>query len=315
MRIALLIIFGYFLVSLYAKEISPTFRLHASGVVSDFVINDDTLYVATDRGIVDIFDLKTKKIINQIIIAPLVTGRGELIPARIHSVDYLNGKVLILSSGKNQYRNVWLYENHRLKQIVDERKELFIKEARFINDDRIMFGTFASEMILYDTAESYQVYKTHMTQSTLGDITLGDYKKMIMSDESGEIRIIDIESSKVEKVYASQNVDNVYRVAYANGVILTAGQDRRVGVYQEGMKPYYMKSDFLVYCVGVSPSGTLGVYSSGVNSDLQLFNTKTKAKGDRLVGHFATVNTIKFISENELFSSGEEKDIFFWKLR
>ncbi|MEA3522849.1 MAG: nitrate reductase [Campylobacterota bacterium] len=309
-----LLIFGCFLLSIQAKELSPTFRLHATGVVSDFVVDSDRLYAATDMGTVDIFDLNTQKIIEQIIIAPLKTARNEIIPARIHSVDVLNGKVLILSSGKNTFRNVWMYENHSLKQIVDESKELFIKEARFINDERVMFGTFASEMILYDTTESYQVYKRHMTQSTLGDITLGAYKKMIMSDESGEIRVFDIENSEIEEVYSGQNLDNVYKVAYANGVIITAGQDRRVGVYQKDLEAYYIKSDFLVYCVGISPSGTMGVYSSGINSDLQVFNTKTKAKGDLLIGHFATVNAIKFINEKEFFSSGEEKDIFFWKL-
>ena len=314
MRLFSLIIIGYMFFNVEAKDIVPLFRLHATGVVSDFVIDADKLYAATDRGTVDIFDLKTHSIIDQIIIAPLTTTRGELIPAKIHGVDHLNGKTLVLSSGKNSFRNVWIYENRTLRQIVDENKKLFIKEARFINDERMMFGSFGSEMILYDIAESYQVYKRQITQSTLGDITLGAYNKMIMSDESGEVRVIDIESSKVEQVHTGQNLDNVYKIAYANGTIITAGQDRRVVVYQKNREPYYIKSDFLVYCVGISPSGKTGVYSSGVDSDLQLFNTRTKAKGNRLIGHFATVNTIKFINEKELFSSGEEKDIFFWKI-
>ncbi len=314
MRLFSLIIIGYLFFNLEAKDIVPLFRLHATGVVSDFVIDADKLYAATDRGTVDIFNLKTHSIIDQIIIAPLTTAGGELIPAKIHGVDHLNGKTLVLSSGKNSFRNVWIYENHTLRQIVDENKKLFIKEARFINDERMMFGSFGSEMILYDIAESYQVYKRQITQSTLGDITLGAYNKMIMSDESGEVRVIDIESSKVEQVHTGQNLDNVYKIAYANGTIITAGQDRRVVVYQKNREPYYIKSDFLVYCVGLSPSGKIGVYSSGVDSDLQLFNTQTKAKGHRLIGHFATVNTIKFINEKELFSSGEEKDIFFWKI-
>jgi len=314
MRLFSLLVIGYLSLSLEAKNISPIYRLHATGVVSDFVIDADKLYVATDRGTVDIFDLRTHKIIEQIIIAPLTTVRGEVIPARIHSVDRLNGKTLLLSSGKNTFRNVWIYENHTLRQIVDETKELFIKEARFINDERIMLGTFGSEMILYDIAESFQVYKAQITQSAFGDMALGAYKKMIMSDESGEVRVIDIESSKVEQVYTGQNLDNVYKVAYANGVIIAAGQDRRVAVYQEDMDSYYIKSDFLVYCVGISPSGKTGIYSSGVDSDLQLFNTKTKEKGDRLVGHFSTLNTITFINEKELFSSADEKDIFFWRI-
>ncbi len=301
---------------LEAKDISPTFRLHTSSVVTDFVIDGTKLYAATDMGVVDIFDLNTKKIIDQILLEPIVTGRNVLAPSRIHSVDRFNGKTLIVSnSNKSAFRNVWIHENGMLKQIINKSKEMFIKKARFIDDERIMFGTFASEMILYDSSESYVVYNSHISQSTLGDIMLSeDHKKMVMSDESGEIRLIDVESSKVEQVLSSQNVDNVYRVAYSNGVIVSAGQDRRLGVYHIGGDSYHLKSDFLIYCAALSPSGTIAAYSSGVNNDLQLFNTKTKAKTHRLIGHFALINTITFMNEHELFSAGDEKDIFYWKL-
>ncbi len=301
--------------ALPAKDILPLFRLHSVGFVSDFVVDQNRLYAANDRGTVDIFDLRTQKIVDRIVLEPIMTGQGELIPVRVNSVDRLNGKTLLVSSGKNAFRDVWIHEKYTLKKIIDSKQELFIKKARFINDDRILFGTFASEMILYDNTERYQVYNSHVTQSTLGDIVLSaDKKKMAMSDESGEIRIIDVESSRVEQVFSSENVDNVYRVAYNNGVIITAGQDRRVGVYQIGGESYHLKSDFLVYCVALSPDGKTGIYSSGENHDLQLFDTRTGKKGDRLIGHNAIVNKITFINEHELISVGDEKDIFLWRL-
>jgi hypothetical protein len=43
-----------------ARDIPPLFRLHASGLVSDFVVDGDRLYAATDMGSVDIFDLRTR---------------------------------------------------------------------------------------------------------------------------------------------------------------------------------------------------------------------------------------------------------------
>lgn len=173
---------------------------------------------------------------------------GELLPAKILSVDYLNEKLLIVSIGKKAFRNVWIYQNHKLHLIMDESQKLPIKEARFVSDEK------------------------------------------------------------------SQNVDNVYHLAFANGVIITAGQDRRVGVYQEGKEDYHIKSDFLVYCVGISPSGRTGVYSSGEKSDLQLFDTKTKQKLDTLVGHKGILTQIKFINETELFSSARDHYVYYWKL-
>ncbi len=310
-----IILFAILHSSLFAKDIFPTLTFKSIGYVSDFVVDKDKLYVATDMGTIDIFDMQTQKIVDQIVLEPLTTAMGNLISPKILSVDRYNGKTLIVSIGKNAFRNVWIYENYTLTQIIDEKKELTIKEARFVNDELIIFGTFGSEIILHDTAEHYNLYKSHISQSTMGDISLSDdKKKMLFSDESGEIKLIDIKSSKVEQTYSSENVDNVYHVAYAQGTIITAGQDRRVGVYQKNKKAYHLKSDFLVYCVGVSPSGKTGVYSSGEEHHLQLFNTKTKRKTDTLVGHSTIINQIKFISETELFSAGSSNKIFYWKL-
>jgi len=47
---------------------------------------------------------------------------------------------------------------------------------------------------------------------------------------------------------------------------------------------------------------------------LQLFNTQTKKKGDRLVGHKEIVRKILFVSEKALISSGEGSELFLWKL-
>jgi len=285
------------------------------GLVNDFVVNKNIIYIANDAGTVDVFDLTTGKLVNQIMI-DLVTNRMKtLVSPNVISVDYLNGKLLIVTIGIDAHRNVWTYENFELKKIIGEDKKLTIKEARFVDDEKIMLGDFSSEIILHDIGESYDLYKRHVTQSTLSDIALSEDKsKVVMSDESGEIRVLDVKTSETLKVYSSQNVDNVYHVAYANDIIITAGQDRRVAVYQDGVKDYHIKSDFLVYCVGITPSGKTGIYSSGEESDLQLFNTKTKEKLDKLVGHEGIVNQIKFINEKELFSNERSPYVYYWRL-
>lgn len=299
----------------YAKDITPVSRFYSVGFVNDFVVHGNLLYAANDMGTIDIFDIKTEKIINQISLPLLTSSMNMLIPADILSVDYLNGKLLILSVGENSYRNVWIYENHILKQIINEYKKLTIKEARFVDDKKILLATLGSEIILHDTYENYNLYHSQISHSTMGDISLSDDKQMvIMSDESGEVKLMDVKNSKIIKSLSSQNVDNIFKVAYSNGVVITAGQDRRVGVYQSNEKAYHIKSDFLVFCVGISPSGKIGIYSSGQENVLQLFDTKTKTKYNRLVGHKNIVNQIKFINENELFSSGRDNYILRWKL-
>jgi len=58
----------------------------------------------------------------------------------------------------------------------------------------------------------------------------------------------------------------------------------------------------------------VGIYSDGEDQVLQLFNTATKKKMDRLVGHKEIDNKIEFINENALRSSGEQQELFLWKL-
>ncbi|WP_324171047.1 WD40 repeat domain-containing protein [Sulfurimonas sp.] len=309
----ILICFIY--IQIDAKDIFPTFKLKSVGFVNDFVIDKNHLYAANDMGVVDIFDIKKKQIVKQIVLPPLTTSMNKLIAPNILSVDYINNKVLIVSIGKSSYTNVWIYENNELKNIINEEKKLSIKEARFLDDKKIIFGTLGSEVILRDTTENYNVYKIHISYSALGDMTLSDDKQeIIVVDEGGEVKLIDAKSSKVKKSFKAQNVDNIFHVAFKNGVVLTAGQDRRMAVYVKNQKPYYIKNDFLVYCVGLSPSAKVGVFSRGEENYLQLFNPKTKEFTDRLVGHKAPPNNIIFINEKELFSSDARREIFYWRI-
>ena len=310
--IILSLLFSYLL---YAYEIRPTSTFHSTGFVNSFVVKDKNLYVANSMGTVDIFNTDTKKIIEQIVLPPLTTSLDKLIPQNVISVDCMDNRVLIVSIGENSYRNVWIYENNELVQIVDESKKLTIKKAMFIDDQKILFGTFGSEVILHDTKENYNLYKSHINQSTMGGIALNhDKSKMVMSYESGEIKLIDVQSSEVQMTYDSQNVDNVYDVAYNNGVIVTAGQDRRVAVYRDGEKDYHLKSHFLVYAIGLSPSGEIAAYSSGDEQNIQIFNTKTKNLQEILIGHKSRINQIWFKNEKELYSAESLNKIFYWRL-
>ncbi len=301
---------------LQGKDISPIAKIEVSGIVSDFVEDQGYLYVATDVGIVDIIDLSSRKIIKQIVLPPLLSAQDGEIPARIHTIDRFRNKTLLVTSAPNAYREIWIEENGQLKKIIDAQQRIMPKSAFFNEKGRIVFGTFGSDVILYDNEESYRVYESHISESTMGGMVLSsDKKKMVISDESGMVKVIDVNSSKIEKEYSKEHVDNIYKVAYSNGIIVTAGQDRRVGVYfTDSGDSYHLKSDFLVYCVGLSPDGTTAVYSSGMEHHLQLFNPATKSRGDRLVGHYATPTKIFFINEKALISTGDEDKIFFWLL-
>lgn len=56
-----LIIFFLLILKIFAKDLSPEFSLIASGAVTDLVLKEDKLFVATSASSVDIFNINTKK--------------------------------------------------------------------------------------------------------------------------------------------------------------------------------------------------------------------------------------------------------------
>ena len=144
-------------ITLYAKNISPIVTIEASGLVSDFVEDAGFIYVATDAGVVDIIDLSSQKIVKQISFEPMKISTGEYIPIRVHSVDRFQGKTLLVTSGISAYRNVWIDDGKDLKKIIDEKKHLMPKRALFTFDGKIIFGTFGSDVSLYDDEENYKL--------------------------------------------------------------------------------------------------------------------------------------------------------------
>ncbi len=298
-----------------ARDIKPTFILKSKGIVNDFAYDNAKLYVANDMGSIEIFDLKAQKLIDEIILKPLKTDRNDYVYAKIISVDRYKNKTLFVSTTTQGYRDVWIHDGKNLKNIINSKKKLTVREARFIDEDNFMIATVGYELSLYNITDNYPYYKKHIEPSAFSDIHLSSDKKIIASaSESGKVIISDVKTGKILKELESQNVDNIYSVAYVNGTVITGSKDRRVAVYQDNKKPYHLKTNFFIYSVSLTPSGKTGIYSSGLNNDLQIFDIKTKKKMDRLIGHAAIPTTIKFINEKELFSSGYENNIFYWRL-
>lgn len=310
------ILFFLLTLPLISKEITPAFTLQSKGLVSDFVIDDDKLYVAHDEGSVEIFNIVTQKKVGEIAIMPRKNFMGEWVNSKILSVDRLNGKTLIVSSGEKGYRNVWLHDGFKLKQIISTKKKTVVKEARFLDDDNFVFGTLGYDVVSYALNDNYNSSAKHIEESSFSDMVMSeDKKRMVTASESGQVMLLDSHSGDILKKFKPLNLDNIYKLAYKNGTIITAGQDRRVGVYPKDAEPYFIKSEFLVYAVGLSPSGKTAVYSANEDSDLQVFEVATGKKTDILKGQDSIPSTIKFINEDGFFSAGYGNTIYYWHLK
>jgi len=300
---------------LFGGEIRPLAEFKVSGIVSDFAVDGDKLFVGTDMGVVDVFDMKSGKPLYRIALDPVKDGRGDPIPARVLSVDAKGGSLLVVSVGERGFRDVWIYRNFVLKKIVGESRRLYIKEARFAGSGRVVFGTFGSEVVLYSIEEGYEIYRARPSESTMGDMALSaDAKSLLFSDEAGNMRLLDVKSSKRVRDFDSAHLDKVHSVAYQNGVVVSGGHDRRVGVHFPDGSRYYIRSDFPVFCVGLSPDAKVGIFSSGDDQALQLFDVESGKLTDRLVGHGAIVNQIRFVANRIVLTSERGGRVLLWRI-
>lgn len=304
------------IVNLFAIDtLEPTKVFKASGTVQDIVYKDSKLYAGTSNGSVEIFDTISGEKIQTIKVPDIEDFMGDVIPAKIYSIDFVDGKILIASQGMRGYRNIFLYENGELKKIIGIDKKYFIQKASFIDANKIVFALLSNQIGVYDIKNKKLEYLKQISPSSFAHFMLSeDKKELVTTDESGVVRKLDISNGKVLDDKMAKNLDKVYQLDYKNGVILTAGQDRKSVIYKDGSCDE-LHFDFLLYSCGLSPNAKLGGVAYNEKNEVLVFDVKSKKYLYKLVGQKATLTQILFINEDELYISSDDSQINYFKLR
>ncbi len=310
------IILMIFFLNINAKELTPNFFLTASGGVTDLILKDNKLYASTTASFIDIFDVNSKEKIESIKIPKIKDFLGDIIDSKIYSIDALENKLLILSQGEKGGRNIFLYENNQLTNLIEDKERLFIGRAKFLDENHIIYALLSNQIFLYDIKNKKIINEIQISQSKFSNFRLSaDKSKLIVCDESGVLTMIDSKTFKVIKTFRNQNLDNVFQVDYKNNIILTAGQDRRSAVYSDdGRISYYKEFSFLIYSAGLSPNGNLAAVASDEENNVTVFNTTSKEELFLLTQNKTTLTNILFKNENEIFISSDDNKINYYKL-
>ena len=309
----------FFLATLYASalvELSPVSTIEINGTAKDMVLVDNQLVVATDMGHIEIYDATTKEKLKEIAIPDVKDFMGDMLPARVMSTDTLDGKYLLLSdSGKGGYSNLFVYDK-TLKQILSSEDKKAIIKARFIDETHVLLGFLSNEVALLDIHSKKELYRVQLSESKFSDFTLNEDKsQVVFSCESGVLNVVKVQSGKVHKQLKGQNVDNVYKVDFKQGMIAGAGQDQRGSLYSvTSGKGEYIKGSFLIYSTALSPSAKKVAFAMDEKNNISIYNTVSKSKIALLKGQKSTLNVILFQDENRLFSASDDNTIMVWDL-
>jgi len=317
MRIFFLVLFSI-AYTFATPTVNPVQQIKVNGVAKDMVLRDNTIIVATDNGAVQVYDYEAK-VFSKIITLPKVKDfTGDLVPARVFSVDKLASRYVLLSdSGKGGYANLWLHENNESTQVLMHTDKIAAIKARFVNKEHVLLGLLSNEAVLFDIKNKKELFRVQLSESKFSDFALNEDKtQAVYACESGVLNVIDTKTGKILKELKSVNVDNVYKVDFKQGIVSGAGQDRRGALYDVSMgSGTYVQGSFLIYATGLSPSSKRVAFAMDEKNNISIYNRSSKSLIAKLQGQKSTLNTIIFKDENILFSSSDDATVMMWKLK
>lgn len=287
------------------------------GMASDIVYGDGLLYIASDAGVVDIYD--TKKQIKQqtLHLGKIKDFMGDEVDSKIFSLDYLDGRVLILSQDNNGYSRLHIYEGGKLKPVFDATRHLNVIKAAFIDKERVLLALISNDILSYAIKTGKIEWSMQASQSKFSTFALnGERSGVAVSDESGDVHILETKTGRILKQLSGMNVDNVFSIDYKGGVVLTGAQDRRAAVYDvQSGTGYYKQASFFVYGVGLSPSGKRAAYSCDMQNNVTLFHTQTRQNLGKFRSTGKIVNKIYFIDEDRFFILSSAPSVGLYDVR
>ena len=293
------VVFGIFIFStlLFALSIKPSQSIKVEGNVQDMVYVDNSLIVSTNEGKIFNYNLKDKNLSKVVTLPKIKDFMGDDIDANIFSVDYMDGRYLILSdSGKGGYSNLWIKDEGKPKLILNSDDRLSIIKARFIDKDHVLLGLLSNEALLLDIPHKKIIYRVQLEPSKFSDFALNeDRSKAVFACESGVLSVIDTKTGHLIKKLKGVNKDNVYKVAFKKDIICGGGKDKRGSIYHlKSGKGDFFQGDFMIYATGLSGDTKRVAFAMDENNDISVYDLQIKNKIATLHVQIGSPNTIIF---------------------
>ena len=308
----------FFIITIFIAQllaVSSANKFKVDSEILDMILKNNTLYVSTASGVVELFDITTKKQRRLLKLKPLINFFDEEYDAKIYSIDVnKNGDLLLLAEASGGKRRILIYKDGKLEKISSENCRKPYKEARFVGVNKILLVTLSNEVSLYDVKKKETIYSHPLSTYSFSDFALNKDLAAI-TGESGDVYIFDYEKNKVINTLSGANKDNIYSIDYRQNTILTAGQDRVVGLYNVQTKKYKkVKTDFLVYACALSNDAGRSAYLSNEDSQIKVIDNESLELLAELNGHKSTVNRIIFVTNTHILSSSDDGEILEWVL-
>ncbi|VUA74791.1 Periplasmic nitrate reductase component NapL [Campylobacter coli] len=151
--------------------LSPAYELKLNSNITALKLNQQELYIGTDKGEIYEYNLKDKSL-KELLSLPKIKNYYEGDFARIYNIDVYQNSLLILSEGDFGAKNLSLYNNNLQIQTLQESS---VKEAFFIDENTYLLVLLGSKIELVDK-DLKRINEFKFSHSSLNDAALNEEK-------------------------------------------------------------------------------------------------------------------------------------------
>ncbi|TKJ38502.1 hypothetical protein CEE37_12095 [candidate division LCP-89 bacterium B3_LCP] len=283
---------------------------------SDLIIRGGIVIAGTNAGIVCSYDLKNGTLLKQIKLPEILDFMGDPYAPSILSIDYLEDRYLIVAEGGRGSRNIFLYTGDVLEEILQDKSDLLIRKAKFIDHDRILLALVSNELILCKMRGGEEIYRRQVSPSLFSDFDVGDGKSTVaVACESGSIFLLDVATGSEISELQGGNKDLVYDLEYSKGKIITGGKDRLCALYDVDTGSFETyQAEFLVFAVALNPSASWGAFTADESGTVSIISVIDRSITATIPGGGAPMNNLRFIDDTTLLCSSESAEITIWRV-
>jgi len=300
-----------------ALEISQPDKVIKAGanVISSNLI-DEILYLGTDGGELDLYDIKADKFLEPIKFRTVKTHFSDEEPAKIFSIDRLGDMLLVLTEMDYNERYLYVFkkENDGWSEVSNMHlANKSAKKAFFIDEKTAVVSDFGNEIYYIDLESKKAVFKHKFSIALYVDFEINKTRdKIAIGAESGVIYIYNLKTRQTEQTLNFFK-DNMYDIDYKNDVVAVGSIDKQAGVFNGSMS--YFKSDFIVYATGLSDDAKTLAYMNGEESDVLVYDIASKTKLATVKTGQQILNEIYLSDSGRLISVAYEKEVKFWSVK
>ncbi|WP_314040731.1 hypothetical protein [Campylobacter showae] len=298
-------------------EISQPDKVIKAGanVISSNLI-DEILYLGTDGGELDIYDIKAGEFLEPIKFHTVKTHFSDEEPAKIFSIDRLGDMLLVLTEMDYNERYLYVFkkENDGWSEVGNMHlANKSAKKAFFIDEKTAVVSDFGNEIYYIDLESKKAVFKHKFSIALYVDFEINKTRdKIAIGAESGVIYIYNLKTRQTEQTLNFFK-DNMYDIDYKNDVVAVGSIDKQAGVFNGSMS--YFKADFIVYATGLSDDAKTLAYMNGEESDILVYDIASKTKLATIKTGQQILNEIYLSDNGRLISVAYEKEVKFWSVK